>query len=166
MSKELTTSKGKTIKNYVAYLTDRCNKKGELRGENKDETKRLRAMCVHHKITKKGKVKPVVINDGNGTCYCPMCKHKFSTHLLNNEELEKTVGKFTACLDQTRFMIEAADLGKDVAKYVAGLSVEVMKFPKAYKRCRKVVEKSDHVKNKKKKKDRYGSSNTSYTGWR
>lgn len=167
MAKELKTGNcPKGIKNITAYLTDHLNKHGELRGANKEETRRLRDMCLHHKITKKGKTKPAVTNDGNGTCYCPMCGHKFSTHLWSEKEIKEKVAAVMNVLDQSKFMTVSADFGKEVEKYLVNLSVELGKLPKIYKKQRKVVEKRDHVKNKKKKKSYNNTSSSSYGSWR
>lgn len=149
----------------VATITNNLNKHGEIRGGNKKETKNLRAMCPHHKLTKKGKIKPTVINDGNGTCLCTMCGHKFSTHLYTKDEVKKTTGKFTGMLDQARFMNEAADLGKESASYLAKLSVEVSHFPKTYGKIKKAVERTENVKKKKNKNNGDGGT-TNYGGWR
>lgn len=152
----------------VATITNNLNKHGEIKGENKKETKNLKAMCPHHKITKKGKIRPTVTNDGNGTCYCSMCGHKFSTHLYTKDETKKIVGKFTGMLDQARFMNEAADLGKDTGAYLARLSVETSHFKKTYGKIKKAVERTEHVKKKKRGNNNRngGNSSTNYGGWR
>ena len=139
---------GKT--SIVAMITDNLNKHGEIKGSSKKETKNLKAMCPHHKITKKGKKRPTVYNDGNGTCTCEMCGAKFSTHLYNKDESNKIVGKFKSMLDQARFMAEATDLGKDTNNYLAKLSVDTAYFGKTYGKIKHVVERSDNMKKRKK----------------
>ena len=44
-------------------------KKGRLKGKNKKETKALKNACMHHKINRKGKLKPAYfIQDNDCTC--------------------------------------------------------------------------------------------------
>lgn len=150
----------------VATITNNLNKHGEIKGANKKETKNLRAMCPHHKINKKGKIKPTVYNDGNGTCTCEMCGAKFTTHLYNNEETDKIVGKFKGMLDQARYMCEAADLGKDTSSYLAKLSVDVSHFGKTYGKIKHVVERTENMKRKKKDNRSRGNGSENYGGWR
>lgn len=155
----------KKATNIVAAVTESLNKHGEIKAKNKKETKNLKAMCPHHKINKKGKIKPTVCNDGNGVCYCTMCGHKFSTHLYTNDESKKIIDKFTGMLDQARFMNEAADLGKETGNYLGRLSVDTSHFGKTYKKIKKAVERTEHVK-KKKRDRRNNNGGNSYGGWK
>lgn len=149
----------------VATITNNLNKHGEIRGESKKQRKMLKAACPHHKITKKGKIKPTIYNDGNNTCTCEMCGAKFTTHLHTKEETKKIVGNMKEMLDQARFMNQAADLGKETATYLAKLSVDVSHFSKTYGKIKKAVERSENVKNKK-KKNRGNGGGSSYGAWR
>ena len=149
----------KNGKSIVARVTDNLNKHGEIRGSSKKETKNLKAMCPHHKITKKGKVKPTVQNDGQGTCTCEMCNSKFTTHLANKDEINKIVRKTAEMLSQARFMAESADLGNETKAYLANVSVLLRQFPGVYNDITKVVKKSNDVK--KKKKHNGGGDNVS-----
>lgn len=150
----------------VQVVTNSLNKHGEIRGKDKKESKNLKAMCPHHKITKKGKIKPTVYNDGNGTCTCEMCGHKFPTHLYDKDETGKIVGKMTQLLDQSRYLAEAADLGKDTKQYLASTSVSVSHFPKTYGKIKKVVEKSENTKRRKNKGRGGRGGSEVYGGWR
>lgn len=152
----------------VATITNSLNKHGEIKGQNKKETKNLRAMCPHHRINKKGKIKPTIWNDGNGTCTCEMCGAKFTTHLYNKEELDKILGKTKAVLDQSRYMCESADLGKETAQFLADLSVKFSQFGKTYGKMKHSVERSENMKKKKngKGKKTNGSGSENYGGWR
>lgn len=150
----------------VQTITNNLNKHGEIRGSSKTETKNLRAMCPHHKINKKGKIKPTISNDGNGTCTCTMCGAKFSTHLYSKEESDKIVGKFRGMLDQSRFMTQAADLGKDTQSYLARLSVDTSHFGKTYGKIKKAIEKNESVKKKKNRNKGFGGGSENYGGWR
>lgn len=163
-------SKKKEIKidgSLVATVTNNLNKHGEIRGENKKQTKILRAACPHHKINKKGKIKPTVYNDGNGNCTCYLCGAKFGTKLYSKEETKEMCGKVKKILDQARFMNQAADLGKESGTYLAKLSVDLSALPKTYGKIKKAVERTEHIKNRK-KKNRNGNNNSgsSYGAWR
>lgn len=162
-NKNLRVGSGKST---VQLITNSLNKHGEIRGESKKETKNLKAMCPHHKMTKKGKIKPTVYNDGNGTCTCEMCGHSFTTHLYGNDEVKKSVGEIVQLLDQSRYMAEAADLGKETKAYLAQTSVSMSHFPKTYKKIRKVIEKTENTKRKKNKNRNQRGGSESYGGWR
>lgn len=150
----------------VATITNSLNKHGEIKGKSKKETKNLKLMCPHHKFNKKGKKKPTVYNDGNGTCVCTMCGARIPTHLYNNDETDKIQGKFKSVLDQARFMAESADLGKETSTFLARLSVDVGHFGKTYKKIRHVVQKSENMKKKKKDNTNRGNGSENYGGWR
>lgn len=160
---ELKVSPGKST---VQAVTNSLNKHGEIKGNNKKETRNLRALCPHHKITKKGKIKPTVYNDGNGTCTCEMCGHKFPTHLFDKDETQKIIGRVTQLLDQGRYMCEAADLGKETKAYLATTSVQVSHLPKIYAKIKRVVEKSENTKRKKKGNRNSRGGSEAYGGWR
>lgn len=160
---ELKVGQGKSS---VQVVTNSLNKHGEIKGRDKKETRNLRAMCPHHKITRKGKIKPAVYNDGNGTCTCEMCGHKFPTHLFDKDETSKIVGKVTQLLDQSRYMAEAANLGKETKRYLAETSVSVSHLPKTYGKIKRVVEKSENTKKRKNKNNRGRGGSETYGGWR
>ena len=77
--------------NIVATITANLNKHGEIKGSNKKETKNLKAMCPHHKLTKKGKNKAMVWNNGDGSLKCTMCDNRVPTDLKSKEDVKKTV---------------------------------------------------------------------------
>lgn len=150
----------------VATVTNKLNKHGEIKGDNKKETKNLRAMCPHHKYNKKGKIKPTVYNDGNGTITCTMCNAKIPTHVLNSDELGKITGKFKTVLDQARYMAQASDLGNETQQFLARLSVDTAQFTKTYGKIRHVVERSENMKKKNKKNHNNASGSNNYGSWR
>jgi uncharacterized Zn finger protein (UPF0148 family) len=148
----------------VSEVTNNLNKHGEIRGNNKNQTKNLRALCPHHKINKKGKLKMTIVNNGNGECTCLMCGRKFRTQLFDKKEVKDSVEDVREILDQARFMNIAADLGKETELYLAKVSVDISHLPKTYKRIRKATERTDSLKNKKKKSKK--NYTPSYGGWR
>lgn len=156
----------KQQKDIAQIITNSLNKHGEIKGKNKKETKNLRAMCTHHKYTKKGKKKADIINEGNGNITCLMCSSKFNTHLADKNEIHKIVNKLLQYLNQCKFMAEAAGLGKGTINYLAELCVQVSHFEKVYCKTKHVVERAEHVKNKKKKNKNYGTGSEDLGSWR
>lgn len=153
-------------KNVVDIITASRNKHGEIRGENKKETKNLKAICTHHYRNKKGKIKAAIINDGNGICTCELCGHRFPTKLYQKDDVDKQVGKVRELVDQSKFMVQSADLGKEGLHYLCTLSTYLTKFPKYYGKVKHTVEKSENTKKRKNKNRNSNSGSESYGGWR
>ena len=164
MAKEIIKAQGK--KNVIVMLSEHVNKRGELRGKDKKETKTLKSMCVHHRLNKKGKVKPRIGVD-NGRCTCEMCGHKFGTRILKHDDVRKIVKPLVELVDQSKYMTVAGDLGDEATNYFCKLAVELDKFPKAYGKVADAVQKKDSVKKKKNKnrKGHGGSGSSSYGSW-
>ena len=157
-------------KSAVVKITESLNKRGEIRGTNKKETKNLVAMCPHHKITKKGKKRSTLypVSDKKGVYICSMCGRKVVTHIYTKEEAHEAVNKTRTLLDQARFFVEAGELGNDTAGYLARLSVDIAHLPKTYNKIAKAVVKSDNIK-KHKKKGKHGNggfTNEDLGSWR
>ena len=160
------SSRGKSTKEIVRRVSNSLNKHGEIsKGKN---GKNLKASCPHHKINKKGKIKPATINNGNGECTCEMCGAVISTRLYNKDDLNKICGDFKGLLDQSRYITVAANLGDDTMGYLTDLSVKASHFKKCYKRIKKTVEKTEKTKGRRKKRSGSGdgASSSSYGGWR
>lgn len=170
MSKENKNTQTKNGSSIVATVTNSLNKHGEIKGKDKKETKNLRAMCPHHKITKKGNIKATIINDGAGTCTCLMCGASWSTDLPDKDEVKKILKPVKELLDMSRFLAEAADLGKETKAYLAKVSVDMAHLPKTYNKITHVVKKSESIKNKKRKGNKnnnsYDGGSQRYGGWK
>lgn len=151
--------------NIVATITANLNKHGEIKGSNKKETKNLKAMCPHHKETKKGKNKAMVWNNGDGSLKCTMCDNRVPTDLKSKEDVKKTISPTQDLLSQARYMTVAADLGKEEQAYFARLSVDLANFPKVYGRVKHIVEKRENMRKRKKKNGNRNNSGV-YGGWR
>lgn len=165
MSKDFKKQNGKQA--TVVKVTNSLNKHGVIKGKDKKETKMLKWQCPHHKLTKKGKLKSMIYNDGNGVCSCSMCGHKFPPRIANKTEIAKVVNKTIQYVDQARYMVTAADLGQESETYLERLSVDINRFPKVYGRIGHVINKHDNTKKKKNKnRNRYNDSgSSSYGGW-
>ena len=141
-------------KSLAATITNNLNKHGEIKGKNKKESKKLKAACPHHKVNKKGKVRPTIAND-NGVCYCKMCGAQFRAPLYDNKELSSIVGKYRGVLEQSKFITQSYELGEDMVGFFANANIYASETKKQYKKIRKIAEKRDRIK-KKSKKNRNG----------
>ena len=153
-------------KGAAAIVTANRNKRGEIRGKTRKETKNIKAMCTHHVYGKKGKKHMTLISEQNGMKTCTCCGESFPSRLLKKEELKKIVGDMKMAVNQTKFFVEAADLGKDTEKYLGRMSIDLAHFKKTYKRVGKSLLRSEHIKNKKKKNKRNNVSSNQYGSWR
>lgn len=147
----------------VQMVTRAVNKKGELKGKNKKETKALKAICPHHRYNKKGKLKPTFFMNQDGTCICTMCGARFRTNFYNNDEIGQIVGDMKSVNEQAKFISVAAGLGEKTTEYFSQFGGLLSKYKKTYKKARNIASKQDQISNKKKKKNRTGSSQ--YGSW-
>ena len=147
----------------VKLVTEALNKKGALKGKSKKETKVLKALCPHHKYSKKGKLKPTIFNNGDGTCVCTMCGKKFPASLYNNENLGQIVGDMKTLNEQSKYMAVATGAGPATIDYYSQFGVMIGNYKKSYKKLRNVIAKQDSIKQKKKK--RAGTTSAQYGSW-
>lgn len=162
---EVQEMKGSPIKR----ITESLNKHGEIKGSSKKETKILRGLCVHHKYNKKGKIVAEIVNDGEGTCTCLMCRHEFTTKLPTMKELDEIVDEMIKLNDQAKFMAVSVDAGDETIKYLAAMGVQLMNYKKTYSKLKSIAERQETIKNGKKKKskgkDNFGSGSGNYGSW-
>ena len=137
-------------------------KKGKLKGRNKKETKELKNMCVHHRITKRGKLKPAYFID-NGECVCKMCQHRFPAKFFNSDEVDERFEDMTELVDQYKYLAVAVNAGNSACDYAAKFAVELPKIKKSYKKVVKIAKKQSNISKKKHKKKYSGSSQ--YGSW-
>lgn len=147
----------------VQMVTRAINKKGRLKGKNKKETKMLKASCPHHRYNKKGKLKPTIFNNNDGTCICTMCGGKFPAKFYDNDQLGQIVGDMRTLNEQSKYMAVATGSGDSTVEYFSQTGAILSKYKKAYKKVRSFADKQSNIKNKKKKKVATGSSQ--YGGW-
>lgn len=149
----------------IARVSESLNKHGKIKGANKKETKRLKSVCVHHKIGKKGKIKSTIENH-NGEIYCTMCGKRFPSTLYSAEEVDRIVSDIEELNNQAKFMAVATGSGDDTVKYFASVGAYMEPYKKTYNKVKDIAQRKDAVKNKKKKhkNDRYDGS-SSYGSW-
>ena len=105
------------IPKNVIEVTKNLTKKGRLKGRNKKETRALRGMCPHHKVNKRGHIKPTLIPGGKGYCYCRMCKAKVPTKFFDDEYVKETADNMAEINSQAKYIAAAGNLGTDMNNF-------------------------------------------------
>lgn len=141
--------------------------KGKIKGKNKKETKTLRGLCPHHKVTKKGKIRPQFFmggtnENGQPMLYCKMCGEAFRAPFFDNDEIYQIVDQIKELNNQNKFSAVATNAGQKTISYFCNFGVMLQSYPKLAKKLRNVAEKSGKMK-KKKRTQEYGSAK--YGSW-
>jgi hypothetical protein len=155
-------------KNYKAVnaISKAINKKGKIKGKNKKETKFLLRACAHHRINRKGKLKPAFINNSNGKCVCELCGQSFPTKPATKAEIREMIQPVMESLNQATAVVVAGNLGDKAANRFVELKVALAEFPKYYSRTMKAISKADNIKKKKKNNGGdNGGGSSQYGGW-
>lgn len=163
-STEVQVTKGSPIQK----VTDSLNKRGQIKGNTKKETRALKGLCVHHKLNKKGKVKPDISNHGNGECSCNMCEHTFSAKIPSHDKVVETIDEMIRLNNQAKFMAVAVDSGDETIKYFAAMGVQLMNYRKTYEKLKNVAERQENIKkgkNKGKGRNDFNGGSTNYGSW-
>lgn len=135
-------------------------KKGRLKGANKKQTRILRGSCVHHVITKNGKIKGTWSNNGKGQCQCYLCKATWPTKMLDKYEVEKKLHGAKELVNQAKFISQAINADRKTVTFYANLGASLEMFPNEYNNIKRIVEKRDSLKKKKKKGGNSGPKTT------
>lgn len=143
-------------KKLIEFHTSCLNKRGELKGKNKKETRIIRDTCMHHKIGRKGKLKSRV-DVQESQAHCTMCGHDFTAEPYSKEDRKKVIGEIREFADHTKFIAAAVGADENTLRHLAEFSVGIDNINKINKQCTKIVKKTDQI-SKKKKKNRETSS--------
>ena len=155
---------GKNQIGIVAFITKHVTKSGKLKGKNKKETKYLKSVCVHFMYNKKGKLKPMFFNDGQGECVCKLCARSFPAKIIENKDVDAACKLVISYIDQaTAGAVSTGVSSKTIEKFAETKSNLDFFRKKGYKKTVSVVTATDRVKNKKRKNR--NSGNTSYGQW-
>lgn len=146
----------KKVAKSVIEVTKNVNKKGRLKGRNKKETKALRGMCPHHKLNKRGNLKPTLMSGEKGYCECSLCGARVRTKFYTNDEVDAIVGAFAELNSQAKYAAVATSAGSRAIDMTATAGIIAEAYPKVYKRIRNIAQSRNRSKNKKKRQD--GSS--------
>lgn len=145
----------------VTEVSKHLNKHGKLTGDKKSR-KALRSICPHHALNRKGRVKPRIHIEGNKMCQCEICKERFKAGFYDDQEYAKAYNQMKPILSQAKLLTIATGADKRTVQDVAALNLRMDRFGKTYSSLRKISEKQDKVKNKKKK----NYNNSDLGGWR
>ena len=151
----------------VIEVTKACTKKGKLKGDSKKKTKTLIGICPHHKLNKKGKIKPTIFSNDGEYCICSMCGEKFPGSFYNNDQLSQIIGDMKELNNQNKYTSVAINAGDQTVDFFAQMGVMLNSYKKNSKKVRNVAERQGSVK-KKKNKNRgggNGSGSSMYGSW-
>lgn len=151
----------------LVLVSKNLNGKGKLKGKNKKETKALRGICPHHKVTKKGKIRAQFFvggtnAEGQQMLYCKMCGQSFRAPFFDNDEINEIVDRMRELNNQNKFTSVATNAGQKTVSYFATMGSMLQTYPKLAKKLRNVAEKSGKMK-KRKREQEYGSAK--YGSW-
>jgi len=146
----------------LTTVSKSINKKGRITGKNKKEKKMKRALCPHHKINKKGHVKPTVYVDGK-ECICEMCGKRFPAKFFNDNKVDDIVDSFEELNEQQKYLSTAINQNSDTCDYFSEIASKLIGYKKKVKKIRNIAKKQSDIK-KKKKNSRYEGSRE-YGSW-
>jgi len=165
MSKKTRRPEYKVSEGSVISTIKQHTKKGKIRGKNKKQTKILIGACPHHTTNSKGKIKPIISNDGKQWCTCRLCKASFKGRPYKNEELDNKLKGAIEVINQGKYLSVAVGAGNDTIRYFTELGSMLALAKKYYKRVSSLAEKVESIHNKKKKK-KNGSDFGTMGAWR
>lgn len=142
--------------NVTRVVSNALNKKGHLKGEKK-EVKRLRSVCTHHVINKRGKIKPRFHENGKNVCQCNICRETWKADYYSTEEVDSAIGGIKPIASQAKFIAQAINADQKTIQTEAAFNLYLDNFGKDYKNLVKVAVKKDKNKNNKKKKGKKSS---------
>ena len=149
----------------VAAISKSLDKKGRIKGKNKKETKYLKRACGHHYYNRKGKLKPMFFNSGDGHCICEACGREFPTTNMPKEDVKELAGNVLGLANQAVTAAIAGSLGEKAVDKFTNLKVLLEEFPKDYSRTMKAVSKEENLRKKKKKSGNNGGGSSQYGSW-
>ena len=152
------------IPKIVKRISTATTKKGVIKGKNKKETKALIGGCVHHRLTKHGKLKSSIIIPDGEECHCTLCEGTFPARFYTNQEIREIVEAFIELNNQNKFTAVATNAGEEVVDYYVQAGMIASSYYKNSKKLRNVGEKQDNVK-KKKNRHNDNSGSSAYGSW-
>ena len=147
----------------VIKVTKAINKKGRLKGHNKKEKKALRGACPHHKINKHGKIRPTIFSNDGEYCICTMCGQRFPAKFYSKQDMKDIVDQMKEFNNQNKYTAVAINAGDNMVDFFCNIGVSLESYVKNAMKAKNVAEKQGNVKDKKKNKNRNGSS--MYGSW-
>lgn len=144
--------KGNTKRSEMLRLiSNKINKKGKIKGKDKKETKQFRALCAHHVITKKGKIKNKLVTYNKTNAICKLCNAIVPVTLMSPEEVEKTLETGRIMYDQSKYVAVKMGMRPETVDIICNGAVYWYKMKKIFPRICEIVNKTNalnHHKNK------------------
>lgn len=110
----------KSVGEAAAVITDNRNKQGVIKVKHdKKATKKLKLICPHHKVNKKGKLVPTIEKVSESKCRCTMCGAELDMGRLTSEDIKKSTNDKMAQIRQGTFMIARLSKKENNHKYDA-----------------------------------------------
>lgn len=153
----------------VVKISSMLNKKGEIKGKDKKETKTAKHGCPHWKINKKGKVVPNIDVVGD-YAICRGCGSKIPLQFYDNDKLKGTLNEMKELNNQAKFLSIATNSGEEMSALFSKTGVLLGIYKKNYKKLRKIAEKQSNIGGKKGKKGKNkgnggGTSSDAFGSW-
>lgn len=137
-------------------------KRFKFKGLDGTTKKMLKTGCVHGFYTKKGKIKPAIIPNNDGTATCPICGRTFPLVAPTDGDYVQAVDAARIAHDQVGLIITVAKLGKPVYRYHNAMMNRTKRWEKINRKILKLGSKNATVGNGKKhgkNKNHGGGSN-------
>ena len=152
------------IPKVVRKTSGTLNKKGEIRGNNKRETKTLKKSCTHFIVNKKGKLKsPTDIIDGK--CHCYACGADFRCKLYKKDEIKEICNDTIEMINHFKFLSVATGADEETVNFLVHLAVEFGKLPKVARKLTEMAEKQEKIKGNNKKNKYNNGGSESLGSW-
>lgn len=110
----------KSVGEAASVITENRNKQGVIKVKHdKKATKKLKLVCPHHKVNKKGKLVPTIEKISDSKCRCTMCGSEIDMSRLTSEDIRKTTNDKMAQIRQAIFMVARLSKKENNHKYDA-----------------------------------------------
>lgn len=158
----------KKVSKSVIYVSKNLHK-GKIKGKNKKETKKIKAICTHHRLKKKsGKLVPAVFYkevDGVQKAICPLCGAEFSTELFTKKEVKERFKDSIEVLDQAAYAAEAVGAGTNITDFISSTKAQLKSSKKPVNKVLKIASSVNRVGKKKNKKRNGERGSSAYGSW-
>lgn len=145
------------------------NKKGKLKGRNKQDTKRLKAICPHNRITKKNDIVETYRitegKDGQPWCICTQCGAKFLAGYYETKEMKAIIKETKMVIENAKFLATAVNGEPKVIDKLASINSELDWVIKTSKKLTNIAKYQDDIKKNKKKNKNKGYGGGSLGHW-
>lgn len=150
----------------IDIIGENTNKHGVIRGKTKQMTKDLKNSCVHHKVTKKGKIRgKLQPSDVPGYLYCPLCDSLVPVEFATKEDIDEKFGSASELLSQSLYFAQALNAGEGVIRDLAETNIRLNRSKKTVKKLTKMARKTDNISGGKSKKEKKNVTSSTFGSW-